>query len=296
MNSQQVKEWAKGFGADLVGIASREHFENLPADINPASIYPEYKAVIVVARRVLRGALRGVEEGTNFGSTYGSFGFNWLEDNFLSKTTYDLTCRIEEENFEAVPLFGYQDLDMKYGIPVADGKPAPNVIVDSNYAAQAAGLAEYGLCGLMLSEKYGHRQRFAVILTDADLECDTPKSKSICVDCDACVSGCPLGAINPEKTTMTGVPGYEMPVAEVDMSICAACDNGAASGRGRGDHRDRLAASCARSCMIQLEKDKKLGSKFTNEFRKRTPWARDQLGNHMGDYASKSFVVDGEAK
>jgi len=296
MNSQEVKEWAKSFGADLVGIASPKYFEDIAAENNPRSIYPEYKSVIVVGRRILRGSLRGVEEGTNFGSTYGSFGFTWLEDNFLSKTTYDLTCRLEENDFEAVPLFGYQDLDMSYGIPVADDKPAPNVIVDSNYAAHVAGLAEYGLGDIMLTEEFGSRQRFAVILTDAELEPDGPKKSTVCSDCTACVDGCPLGAINPDKIIKKGAPGFEMPVAEIDIDICKNCDNGAASGRGRGGHRDRHAAACSRACLVQLEKSKKLKNNFVNEFRKRTPWARDLSGDAINDYANKSFVTDGSAK
>lgn len=296
MKAQDVKEWAKSFGADLVGIASPEYFEEIPAENNPRSIYPEYKSVIVIARRILRGSLRGVEEGTNFGSTYGSFGFIWLEDNFLSKTTYDLTCRLEENNVEAVPLFGYQDLDMSYGIPVADGKPAPNVIVDSNYAAHAAGLAEYGLGDIMLTDEFGPRQRFAVILTDAELEPDTPKKRSLCIECTACLNGCPLAAINPEKLTKKGAPGFEMPVAEVNMDICMNCDNGAASGRGRGNHRDRQAAACTRACIVQLEKSKKLKNNFINKFRKRTPWARDETGRAINDYSEKAFVNDGRFK
>lgn len=296
MNSQLVKEWAKSFGADLVGIASPKYFEGIAAENNPRSIYPEYKSIIVVGRRILRGSLRGVEEGTNFGSTYGSFGFTWLEDNFLSKTTYDLTCRLEENNFEAVPLFGYQDLDMSYGIPVSDGKPAPNVIVDSNYAAHAAGLAEYGLGGIMLTDEFGPRQRFAVILTDAELEPDTPKKQTLCSDCTACVAECPLGAINPGETVSKGVAGFESTVAEINMDICMQCDNGAACGRGRGNHRDRHAAACSRACLVHLEKSGKIKNTFANEFRKRSPWARDVAGNAISDYANKSFVTDGSVK
>lgn len=294
MNSQAVKEWAKKFGADLVGIASAEHFEHLPPANNPRSIYPDYKSIIVLGKRVLRGSLRGIEEGTNFKSTYECFGFVWLEDNFLSKTTYDMTCRIEEHDFEAVPLFGYQDLDMSYGMPVADGKPAPNVIVDSNYAAHAAGLAEYGLGDIMLTEEFGSRQRFAIILTDAELEPDSPKNRTLCDECGACITDCPLNAINPDKLTQKGVPGFEVPVAEVDMEQCKICSNGAMSGGGRGKHRDRLAASCTRACLVHLEETGNLKSKFVNKFRKRTPWARDKDGNPIADYAEKITAGKGE--
>jgi hypothetical protein len=151
MNAKDVKEAARRFGADLVGISPVERLAELPADKNPLSIFPECKSVIVLGRRILRGSLRGVEEGTNFGSTYATFGYRYLEDNFLSRTTYDLTCWLEAENFEAVPLFAYNQEGMPKGTPVKDGKPAPNVIIDFEAAAQAAGIAEIGLGGFLIS-------------------------------------------------------------------------------------------------------------------------------------------------
>ena len=150
MNAQELKRYAREKGADLVGIAPIARFESLRPERSPISIFPECRSVIVLGRRILRGALRGVEEGTNFNSTYGMFGFRWLEDNFLSRTTYDVTCHIESHGFEAVPLFGYAPDGMPVGHPVAEGKPAPNVIVDLDFAAQAAGLGEIGLGGFFL--------------------------------------------------------------------------------------------------------------------------------------------------
>jgi len=275
MNASDVKSLAKEYGADLVGIASADRFDGVPPEQNPLSIFPECKSVIVLGRRILRGALRGVEEGTNFGSTYNMFGFRWLEDNFLSKTSYDVTCAIESRGFEAVPLFGYAVDGMPSGRPVADGKPAPNVIVDVEYAAQAAGLGELGLGGFFLTSRYGTRQRFAVVLTDAELEADSVSDKSVCTDCGMCVEACPLGAIDVTKKRRMGVPGHEMEVASVDLAICASCPNGAARGPGRGARPDRCAAACARACMVQLETEGRVEQRFANAFRKRAPWALD---------------------
>ena len=121
MNASELRSFAENAGADLFGVASIDRFDGRPDKEHPSFIFPECASVIVIGRRILRGALRGVEEGTNFSSTYSSFGHRYLEDNFLSKTTYDLTCRLEEDNFEAVPLFGYSnDADMAYGVPSAD--------------------------------------------------------------------------------------------------------------------------------------------------------------------------------
>ena len=261
MKTRELKSYARSVGADLIGITSVDRFADVPAEKNPLSIFPECKSVIVIGRRILRGALRGVEEGTNFSSTYGTFGYESLEDNFIAKTTYDLTCRLEENGSEAVPLFGYSsEADMSFGTPVAPGKPAPNVIVDIDVAAHQAGLGEMGKGGFFLTPEYGPRQRFAMILTDIELEADTVQNLGFCNDCNACVEGCPLNALTENKR---------------DKTICATCNNGARDSNGRGGVKDRLAASCARACVTALEKDNKLSNKFNHPFRKREPWALD---------------------
>lgn len=275
MNSKELKEAARKAGADLVGIASIDRFSTLPADRHPSSVFPECKSVVVIAKRILRGSLRGVEEGTNFASTYQFFGYHALEDNFLAQTTYDLTRWIEERSFESVPMFCYYPEGMPKGVAVSPDKPAPNVIVDFEFAAQAAGLAELGLGNLLITKEYGTRQRFAMIFTDAELEADPVFEKSLCGDCRACADACPLKAIDTSKTWKFGVKGHEMDVATVDFKVCAACQNGAAKTAGRGDRPDRIAAACARTCLARLENSKKCSNQFVNQFRKRKPWAVD---------------------
>jgi hypothetical protein len=73
----------------LIGFAGKERFEGVDPQHNPFSIFPEANTVIMLGKRICRGALRGVEEGTNF-ADYRLFGNNWLEDEFLSIACYDL--------------------------------------------------------------------------------------------------------------------------------------------------------------------------------------------------------------
>ena len=281
MNSSSIKQYARERGADLVGIASIDRFQSLAPERSPLSIFPECRSVIVVGRRILRGALRGVEEGTNFGSTYGTFGYRWLEDNFLSRTTYDVTCFIETHGFEAVPLFGYDEEGMPKGRPVAPGKPAPNVIVDLDFSAQAAGLGEIGLGDFFITPEFGTRQRLALILTEAELEPDRIRAQRTCGDCGACATACPLKAIDVTQTHPEGVPGSTTNVAAIDWALCRACANGAMSGRGRGDRPDRMAAACARACVVKLEAGNKCKNTFARPFRKREPWALDVMHRPM---------------
>ena len=95
---------AKKIGIDLIGFASKARFEGVDAQHNPFSIFPEGKTVIMLGKRICRGVLRGVEEGTNFGD-YSLFGKNWLEDEFLSIASYDLVRLLEDQGWEACPIF-----------------------------------------------------------------------------------------------------------------------------------------------------------------------------------------------
>jgi ferredoxin len=275
MNSDTIKQFARDHGADLIGIASIDRFRGLPKQENPLSIFPECQSVIVLGSRILRGALRGIEEGTNFFSTYGFFGYQALEDSFLSQTTYDCTCFIETQAFEAVPLFGYDKEGMAKGVPVGEGKPAPNVGVDVHYAAHVAGLGEVGLGGFFLTPRFGPRQRFALILTDAPLEADAVIRNSFCEGCDQCVQACPFGGIQIGKKVSIGVEPYRMETAEIDYNVCRSCPNGAMTIPGRGDKPDRLGAACARACVVKLESEGRCENTFQQPFRKRKPWVLD---------------------
>ena len=135
MEAIDVKNAARRFGADLVGIAPLSRFEGVAPQNDPRNIFPQGKTMIVIGRRIPRGAVRGVENGTSVNGSYSDFGFYMLEDQFLAKTTYDLVIWMENQGFEAVPMFGY-DVEAAAGqplaVPVAPGKVAPNVYVDWN--------------------------------------------------------------------------------------------------------------------------------------------------------------------
>ena len=61
MTKEELIRIAKGYGADLVGIAPMDRFEGAPAQMDPRYIMPEAKSMIVMGFRVMRGSLRGIE-------------------------------------------------------------------------------------------------------------------------------------------------------------------------------------------------------------------------------------------
>lgn len=278
-----IRERAKELGIDLIGFAGPERFHDacgvaiLPPGRDPFKIFPEAKTVILVGRLIPRGALRGAEEGTTFAS-YGNFGCRMLDDQFNAATTYDLVRFIEDAGYEACPIFPNPDAINNMGVPVEPDRPAPNVAPDFDYAAVACGLGEIGLSGQFLSPEFGHRQRFQMIITDAELGSDPLYSgEKLCNQCGACISGCPLGALSVENTKIRVICGKTFPVAELDKKLCESCLNGGTANRlhPKGDP-DRMAAACNRACVRALS-ERGIG-RMKSEFKAEKSWAKDRQG------------------
>ena len=293
-----VNDAARRIGIDLIGFASRDRFAGVDAQHNPFSIFPEAKTVIMLGKRICRGALRGVEEGTNFGD-YALFGKNWLEDEFLALACYDLVNAIEDEGYEACPIFPNPAEIKPSGVSVAPGRPEPNVHPDFDYAAVACGLGEIAFSGLFMSPKFGTRQRFHMILTDAEIEPTPIFEGSVCDRCGKCAASCPLGAMDTEHTVAVEICGKRMEVASIDYELCRTCKNGACPNRFASYARpDRVAALCNRTCLCHLEETDALGNKFENSFRTSEAWSiggdvRRERDTESMNVLGGSFSKDG---
>ena len=273
----EIRACAKKNTIDLIGFAPKSRFDALPAEKNPFSVFPEGETVILLGKRICRGSLRGVEEGTNFGD-YALFGKSWLEDEFLSLACYELTNVLEDHGWEAVPLFPNPTDMAPTGIPVAPGRPAPNVFPDFDYAAVACGLCEISYSGLPFSPEFGSRQRFQMIVTDAALDATPLLDAEVCLHCGKCASACPLGAISLSENEDITVCGKTMRVAKIDFDRCRVCKNGALPNKLVPTARpDRVAALCNRTCMNELP----VKNVFENPFRTRETWA---IGGQKSSY------------
>ncbi len=270
IDREQLDQAARQAGADVVGVAGVERFDELGPEKHPRAIFPECRSVIVLGRRITRGTLRGVEEGTQF-NIYALYGSGWLEDRFLALTTFRVAEFLEDRRWEAVPLPNLPPEVPPLGVAVRSGAPPPNVMLDFDDAAVRAGVGEIGYCGVLLTPQFGPRQRVQMILTDAEIAPSPLLSEPICPRSDACRGFCPLGALGGERQVT--VCGRTMAVADLDDRRCAACRNGAMPNRHHPAGKpDRLAAVCVRTCVDFLERSGRIGSRFAAEFRKRDPW------------------------
>jgi len=224
ITKQRILETAQRHGLDLVGVANIERFANAPERMHPASIFPECRSVIAVARRILRGNWRGIEEGT-YWPTYTYFGYHGLLNSFFIPVgVYETACFIEDAGWEAVPYYPGVPETQPPDPPVRPGAVAPNVHFAIRLVATAAGLGEPGWAKVFLTKRFGPRVRLAAILTDLELEPDPlVEPGSLCDRCMSCVQGCQANAIPHQregKTVRVQIEDKVYEWADIQLGRC----------------------------------------------------------------------------
>jgi len=231
VTKEQIRAFAQAQGLDLVGFANIERFKDAPKRMHPASIFPECRTVIGVARRILRGNWRGIEEGT-YWPTYTYYGYHGLLNSFfIPMGVYETACFIEDFGWEAVPV--YSGMACKDSppdsFPRRPGQVTPDVNLAIRIAGTAAGVGEIGWSKVFLTKKFGPRQRLAAILTDLELEPDPLiEPNSICRLDMACVKGCPgaIPHIREKKFIEIRIEDKTYRWGAVDMGKCTLMYHG----------------------------------------------------------------------
>ena len=250
-----IKKLARRCGADLVGIASPERFRNVADDENPRSIKPDTNSIVVLGFRFLKGSLRGIENGSNWGS------FSACDPSgmctYMQEATYYFCRELESEGFEALPLIRHSYDLRNQGEAVAPGRAMPDVIINMEYAAFAAGLGEMGDGKLFLTPEFGPLQAFSAVLTDLELEPDPVFSGSICDHCGKCADACPAHALDPSRRCTADYPAGQLRHWPLRVESCQICRTGTSPRPySLGLEPNRVGAACGRACHYHLEEKK----------------------------------------
>ena len=299
-----VTRRAKAFDADIVAIGGAERFRDTCA----GKILPGLKSVICIAFRVLRGSRRGIEEGTTF-YQYSTTGIETIEEVLMPQTLLRVSALLEDNGYLAIPQKRHQTIhpdrdgthpEMIHG-DIYRGNTVETML-DFEKAAVLCGLGERGKNGTLLTREFGPFQRYAFILTTAELE-ETPLAENgLCDGCDACIHACPGHALDADgkRSDWQCAVYYHganrsrnpfMPEnAYHDFPNREAIMDGTARFTGRADAGKVLDASlfypnikhsyvssicgraCDTACYIHLEQQGKLTRSFKKNFRIRPEW------------------------
>ena len=221
LTAKMVKDRAIEGGADVCGIASVERFKGGPPETHPLSLFPDAKSVIVYASRILKGSYKGIQEGVDW-ATYWIYGYGSGIYSSLGCAGEAVSALLEEHGHEAVASPGGHTLldeAPPSRAPLAKGKLPPCVMLHMRVAAALAGLGETGWSKNFLTPEFGPRQRFDILLTDAELEPDPLPQEHICDQCQICVKQCPGHALGGKREAIE-VEGRTFEWGAVDCGKC----------------------------------------------------------------------------
>lgn len=206
--TEEIKSYARKAGADLVGIAPVERYEGAPSDMHPKVLLPAVKSVIVIANRMSRGALLAIDNGNR--SSYNCYGYGGLCE-IMRRILYDNMRFLEDRGFTAVPIDPLHSLMTE----------TPAKTISLRAAAFLAGLGEFGFSKVFLTPQFGPRQRFGLLLTDAELKGDPLFEGKICDRCMLCIKNCPGNALNKNKIISQKINGKTFEYADINEAKCS---------------------------------------------------------------------------
>ena len=209
--SDDVKAFALEAGADLVGIAPIDRFGGAPEFFHPRRLLPQTKSVISIAIRHLQGVLVPQRnEVENY--PYQLYGYGWLSNIRLNWIAFEVSRFLEDRGHVTCPYPSF-----------FQGKGAG---VSNRHAAVAAGLATFGWSNLAMTPRFGAKQRFVTVLTEARLDADPMIEDELCDMCLACVEACPAGALSRDEGVGFEIAGRPVRMAELDKDKCGPCHGG----------------------------------------------------------------------
>lgn len=266
LSGRQLKDKALELGVDLVGIAPIERFQGIDGEEHPQSINPDTRSVIVLGFQITRGALRGIEEGTAWHTLNAG---NPIHPMIMIEMTYLVARWLETQGWEATPVFPHPPEMKRQGVRVRPDRPAPDVILDMDYAAHAAGLGHMGLGKFFLTPEFGPRQAFSAVLTDAEVDpYDAVAPESACDQCGECLRACPLHAYAEDQVTAAALCEGEATWRTLRLELCQACTTGRLPNPFvPGAEPWRVGAACGRACVAHLEDEGRLVRRFAHPFR-----------------------------
>ena len=178
IDKTQFTATLQNWGASIVRVADTEKLKGIETE--PASLLDGYPRAVSIAVRLSDSIMDGIDKQPTplYSSHYSRV--NALLDDLAIRATNLL----QATGARSVPIPASLILDSEKWTSFISHKAV----------AIAAGIGWQGKSLLVVSPEFGPRIRLVTILTDADLEPDTPL-KNRCGKCNLCKDHCPAGAI-----------------------------------------------------------------------------------------------------
>ncbi len=135
----------------------------------------------------------------------------------LDELALKVTNLIQSRGWEALPIPASQIIDWE----------TQRAHVSHKHIAQNSGIGWIGRNNLLVTSRFGSRQRLVTVLTNMPLKVDAPLPWG-CKDCRACISSCPSRSIREKPEDFDHIGCYQqikalVKAAGISQNICGLC-------------------------------------------------------------------------
>ena len=206
LTAREVKEKALALGADLVGIADGKTIDT--------SHITEHDGgrVIVLALRLQAGTSRILPWNDR-----NKYYNDELTITSLEEIALELVYWLEDAGYPAIIVPPTHVDPWRYqGDPGKHQEP----LLSLPHAAVQAGLGSLGLNLQLLTPQYGPRVILTAVLCSVDVECDQPRTESLCLgpECGRCLKACPGDVIKHWDRDWEACDRYRSPHGFAQLS------------------------------------------------------------------------------
>lgn len=238
--TRELIDMAKADGASLAGVGPVERFDGAPQGHHPRELLPGAKAVLTFGIRILDRVLEWPDLLNGSPFFPDDLRLEALDTLFYRRSGYDIIN--DRLNQIALRLANHlEDLGhpslffpATYGATSDKMGQLPGML-SQRHAAVRAGLGEFGLNNVIVTDRYGPRIRFNSVITTAPLVGSPLLQTKTCLGaaCNICVDECPAGAftLQPEANSKSV---WLDPVSRTDWSLC---------------RKIRVSAACSGRCL-----------------------------------------------
>lgn len=214
---QEIERRAKEQCMDFVGVAPCDRFASIHPRMRPEAHLESAKSVVSIGIRyplaMYENAGRTKAESNMSMDSYENFSMQ----SVLLSAAMEVARVVEDFGYRSIPI----TTKMFRVQPYKDIEESWTQDFRNDVAAVAAGHGEIGLNGVVITPRYGTRQMFTSIVTDAPLAADPMYSgPALCDKCGKCVSACLMKALDKDSLQKVQVGPRSFDIAKKDKWRC----------------------------------------------------------------------------
>lgn len=199
--SEQLKDFIKSIGADLVGFTDVKSLRGIQTD--PEGLLDSFSHVISIGVSVPKPVFDTIHDRPTpiYNVVYQTI------NRVLDEIAYKTTRYLQNKNYSSLPIPASQIVDHENW----------HGAISHKAVARMAGLGWQGKNLLLITPQFGSRVRLVTILSNAPLKIDKP-IRNRCGKCKECQNACPVGAIKG----VTTVDRYQSRNEALDFDECVS--------------------------------------------------------------------------